>query len=283
MEIQLALKPKNLNINYPVSAEIKLDGVRTIVIKKDDKLELITRNKKTFRFPALERALENMPNDMVLDGEMVWADGKSEYRPKISGIVNSAIHGGDMWDNQCRFIAYDMLELAEFRAQSCSMKQDERWAALHKLYLDYIPKSEAFSAIHSKSVHSQEELKDYYDYVYDKGYEGLIVKDPNAMYMYKRHKSWLKMKNESECTLVCTGVKEGTGKYEGMLGALICRGATRGYRITVSVGTGLTDEDRSSMEGWVGKSIVIKYNSIVMDKRTEERSLFLPVYVRRFG
>ena len=54
--------------------ELKLDGIRAIVVKDDDRLQMWTRNAKALehRFPTLADAFRNLPADIaVLDGEIV--------------------------------------------------------------------------------------------------------------------------------------------------------------------------------------------------------------------
>ena len=52
------------------------------------------------------------------------------------------------------------------------------------------------------------------------GYEGVMIKDPDAMYECKRTHSWLKAKPFIEVTLKVVSVEEGTGRNKGRLGAI---------------------------------------------------------------
>ena len=58
----------------------------------------------------------------------------------------------------------------------------------------------------------------------DGGYEGIMIKEPDAPYECKRTVSWLKLKPFIEVTLEVIAIEEGTGKNEGRLGALVCSG-----------------------------------------------------------
>jgi DNA ligase-1 len=79
------------------------------------------------------------------------------------------------------------------------------------------------------------------------GYEGVMIKDVDAPYQCKRSHSWLKAKPFIEVTLEVVGVEEGTGRNEGRLGALVCTGQDDGKDIRVNVGSGFTDDQRSSI------------------------------------
>ena len=76
------------------------------------------------------------------------------------------------------------------------------------------------------------------------GYEGIMIKDPQAPYECKRSASWLKLKPFIEVSLAVVATEEGTGKNVGKMGALVCEGVDDGKAIRVNVGSGFTDEQR---------------------------------------
>jgi DNA ligase-1 len=78
------------------------------------------------------------------------------------------------------------------------------------------------------------------------GYEGIMIKDPDAPYECKRSASWLKLKPFIEVSLGVVDVEEGTGRNIGRLGALVCSGTDDGKEILVNVGSGFSDSDRVS-------------------------------------
>jgi ATP-dependent DNA ligase len=66
--------------------ELKLDGYRALAIKTGGKVQLRSRNDKDFnaRYSALLEALASMPDETVLDGEVVAMD--EEGRPCFSKL-----------------------------------------------------------------------------------------------------------------------------------------------------------------------------------------------------
>jgi DNA ligase D-like protein (predicted ligase) len=56
--------------------EIKLDGYRAIAIKSDGKLNLLSRRRNSFnsQYPLILEALADLPDDTVIDGEVVALD-----------------------------------------------------------------------------------------------------------------------------------------------------------------------------------------------------------------
>ncbi len=94
----------------------------------------------------------------------------------------------------------------------------------------------------------------------------------------------VKMKATEEMELTCVGTTEGTGKYEGMIGALVCQGSIGAKDINVKLGSGLTDHDREQPpEYYIGKDIDVLYNDIVKAEGSTRYSLFLPRFKRVVG
>ena len=56
--------------------EIKLDGYRAIAFKSGGSVQLRSRNDKEFggKYPAIVKALAAMPDETVIDGEVVALD-----------------------------------------------------------------------------------------------------------------------------------------------------------------------------------------------------------------
>src|ERR1700710_120936 len=74
----------------PTSLEyqIKFDGYRAIAYKTSKKLHLRSRNDNDFslRYPAVIGGLAKLPNETVIDGEIVALD--NEGRPSFSALQN---------------------------------------------------------------------------------------------------------------------------------------------------------------------------------------------------
>ena len=61
--------PEGANLQY----EVKLGGFRAILFKSGGRVHLRSRNDKDFsnRYPAIVKALSAMPDETVIDGEIV--------------------------------------------------------------------------------------------------------------------------------------------------------------------------------------------------------------------
>jgi ATP-dependent DNA ligase len=68
--------------------EIKLNGYRALGIKSRGKVNLYSRRKKSFntQYPYLVEALNELPDDTIVDGEVVSLGLQTHHQPK-SGLA----------------------------------------------------------------------------------------------------------------------------------------------------------------------------------------------------
>jgi ATP-dependent DNA ligase len=68
--------------------ELKLDGYRAIAAKAEGRVHLWSRNEKDFghRYPVIVNALANLPDNTVVDGELVALDEAG--KPSFSALQN---------------------------------------------------------------------------------------------------------------------------------------------------------------------------------------------------
>jgi ATP-dependent DNA ligase len=68
--------------------ELKLDGYRVLGLKGEGTVRLFSRNGSDFsgRFPSVTRALEALPDETLIDGEVVAVDDNG--RPSFSSLQN---------------------------------------------------------------------------------------------------------------------------------------------------------------------------------------------------
>jgi DNA ligase-1 len=120
--------------------------------------------------------------------------------------------------------------------------------------------------------------------VVDVGGEGVMINLANGSYLHKRTDELLKFKMVQSMDMKVTSVLHGSGKYEGMIGAIYCKATTPdGKEISCSVGSGLSDRQRLE---WVidanrilGKIVEVAYFDVSQnseDKGTNRYSLRFP-------
>jgi bifunctional non-homologous end joining protein LigD len=84
----LLLRTGRLPEGEPWLYELKLDGYRAIAAKAKGQVHLWSRNENDFgaRYPAIAKALASLPDDTVVDGEIVALD--AEGKPSFNALQN---------------------------------------------------------------------------------------------------------------------------------------------------------------------------------------------------
>ena len=268
-------------VQYPAIVQTKMDGMRFNAIVKDGAVEYRSRNGKEIQllgnldkdFIALSGGV-----DCVFDGELLVNDkGIILDRQTGNGILNKANKGtiSDLEAHKVRATVWDIVHLDAFKRGVCNVDYGKRWDTLNHLF--NLNKPKKVSLVQSWEVENYDTAKALFEELLQRGEEGIILKDKRGIWEDKRTKSQIKFKGEMECDLKIVGVVAGEGKYEGMLGAILCE-SSDGV-VKVSVGSGFTDEHRKTLgQEIVDKIVAVKYNMRIKNKAGEE-SLFLPVFV----
>jgi DNA ligase-1 len=238
--------------------EVKLDGVRVItIVRSDGRVDMFSRNgKELANFPHIAEQISRVVKakstskdmDLVLDGEIM----SSSFQDLMKQVHRKDnVEAGDAILN-----LFDVLPLEDFEKGIYNKTQRVRssminfWVEQNK---DQLPN--VTSLINEEVDLDTEEGQARYKEINAKavagGYEGIMIKDPEAGYECKRSVAWLKLKPFIEVSLTVVATEEGTGKNVGKLGALVCEGVDDGKDIRVNVGSGLTDEQRNDF--WKNK------------------------------
>lgn len=267
--LQLAKTVKIEDVKYPCRAEVKVDGVRLIAINN----KYYTRTGKQVNLTTkIDTSL------YMLDLEVTLESGKMEDRGAISGMINSAMKGGTIDESLLVFHVLDIMLIAEYERRSSLDTLGGRLFRM-KNYL-HDRNHQQFKMVEYRDVHNKFELDNYFSYIIGSGMEGLVIKYYKDKYQFKRSKQWGKMKMVRTADLLCVGIAEGKGKYKGMIGALDLEGTVQGKDVIVSVGSGMTDEDRQLAHTYyLGNIIEIKYSHITVNYLTGIYSLNQPRFV----
>jgi DNA ligase D-like protein (predicted ligase) len=182
IEPMLLLGKENLPEGPDWLYEIKLDGYRALAIKTGGKVRLRSRNDNDFtlRYQGIATALAPLPDDTVIDGEVVALDASG--KPSFNTLQNYGSSQGPLF-----YYIFDLLILAG-RDVTGEMLADRR-ALLEKRILPRFEDPIRYSA----QLHAS--LADLIHSVKVQGLEGLVAKRRDSLYEPGlRSGAWQKMR-----------------------------------------------------------------------------------------
>ena len=268
-------------IQFPCFAQTKMDGMRGVIVKRDGRVVVFSRNGNTMTKldKHFEAALSSVDN-IVIDGELTVVDseGKLLDRKTGNGILNKTVVETVSDEEVARvsFTAWDLIDVCDF-----DKGVDRRTGVERLSRLRAIPANQLFEVVQTFEIANLEEAQELFKEQLAKGEEGIILKNNDHPWEDKRSKQCVKMKEVIEMDLKITGFAEGTGKASGMTGAIQVE--NKDGSIKTSVGTGLDDATRKDIwarqEELIGTIITVKCNGVISRKGADSKSLFLPVFV----
>jgi ATP-dependent DNA ligase len=265
-------------IQWPAYVQLKMDGMRFNAIVNDGAVQFRSRNGKEIELLGnLEQEFLALANGIncVFDGELLVNDkGIILDRQTGNGILNKANKGTIKTDEARKVHAtiWDVIPYEAFAAGKCNVSYAQRYETIQNMDL---PKK--IHLVETTVVYSLDAANKVFEEYLAKGQEGIILKDYKGIWENKRTKNQIKFKGELECDLKIVGIQPGTGKYEGMLGAILCESADG--VVKVSVGSGFNDEHRKTLgDEIIGKIVAVKYNARITNKEGDQ-SLFLPIFI----
>ena len=254
--------------------EIKLDGVRVITIIRGNKVEMFSRNGKQFHnfghiIEELEQVLETnpAPYPLMLDGEVMSAN--------FQDLMKQVHRKDNVQNNDAVLHLFDMAPLKDFMAGGWDKPQSFRsaavkaWVEQHKAVLEHVTALD-WENVDLDTPEGEARFVELNKQAVEGGYEGVMIKDIDAPYECKRTHAWLKAKPFIEVTLEVKDVEEGTGRNEGRLGALVCRGEDDGRMVEVNCGSGFSDANRddfwSSRSSLIGQLVEVRADAITQNQ-----------------
>ena len=270
--------------------EPKLDGVRavTVIDFESRTVTMYTRNGKVLEnfghiTKYLEDNLDNIGRSYVMDGEVVSSS--------FQALMKEVHRKENVQANDARLCLFDIVPLVEFKQGKSVMAQRRRSKFLKENFSKIFADSGCIEIIPQIEVNLDEfigdiEYRDYNKKMVAEGFEGIMIKDPEAKYECKRSVSWLKQKPFIEVSLSITAVEEGTGRNVGRLGALVCQGVDDDKTISVNVGSGFSDSNRTAYwqerDTIVGQVVEVRADAITQNQ-DGTYSLRFPRFMRFRG
>jgi len=241
------------HLKFPLIAHIKYDGNYVVVEIGDDYRIHHTSGGLTYTHADNAGDIFDEAKPGFYLCERIHGEGKLGARNKCN-LTGSKDNQKSKGHN---YKVFDYLTITEYIFSKSNYGYFVRRGAVENSYLP------ASCIELGKAINSKEELDAYLREVVNDGYEGLMLYGYD--YVWEDTKSrkphFAKYKKRRTADLLCIGWKEGTGKYEGLIGSLLLQDS-EGRE--VYVGSGMSDMDRQIVpEYFVGLVIEIEYEQIV--------------------
>ena len=181
IEPMLLLRTEKLPEGPDWLFELKLDGYRSLAIKSGGKVQLRSRNDNDFnqRYSGIVQALSSMPDETVLDGEVVALD--EEGRPSFNTLQNYSA------GSSLHYFIFDLLVLEGRDVMGEPLVKRRELIERHVLpkLADPIRYSPILEGSLANLIHS----------VKEQGLEGLVAKRRASKYEPGlRSGAWMKMR-----------------------------------------------------------------------------------------
>jgi DNA ligase D-like protein (predicted ligase) len=185
--------------------EVKFDGYRAIAYKTDNLVYLRSRNDNNFavRFPEIAKALKPLPDDTVVDGEIVALDEKG--RPSFNRLQNYKSSRTPLV-----FFIFDLLILSGRNVMDRTLS--ERRDLLERKVLPKLREPIRYSPELTAT------LPELIEAVKSQGFEGLVAKDRNSRYEPGlRSGAWQKMRINRTQEFVIGGYTVGGTSFDALV------------------------------------------------------------------
>jgi bifunctional non-homologous end joining protein LigD len=225
--------------------EIKWDGYRAIAMLNKGKVNLISRNNKSFndKFYPVYEALKNWKINAVIDGEIAVLNK--------SGISDfgSLQNWRSEADGELIFYVFDILWLNGYNLEQLPMVRRREILQEHLPQDEMVRFSESFATSAADFLESAMKL----------GMEGIIAKKADSIYVEgERTKEWLKIKANKRQEVVIGGYteNEGSGKlFSSLLVGVFDKGK---LNYIGKIGTGFNNRTQKEIMDKMKKLVVKK-------------------------
>lgn len=239
-------------IIYPVYCSTKIDGIRCVAIKNNNKWTLWSRTRKPIKsMPNIINELNKCKavNGTVLDGEL--------FSSKVS--FEDVIHFTRSDEAQ---EGHEVIEYHVFDTVLTGPFSDR----YEFLELFFEQKFNSIKLVKSYVANSEEEVMELFNEFLEQGHEGLMLRNINSEYEHKRSHNLIKLKLMTDSEYPIIGIHEGRGKDTGTVGKFICitpEGKEFGARLKTSYEKRRELFNNESM--WKNKQLTVVYQNLTND------------------
>ncbi|MGL4523050.1 MAG: DNA ligase [Bacilli bacterium] len=266
-------------IKFPAYAQLKADGVRCMLVAEKGEVTAWSRNGKTYVGikPILDAVLKYHTEsgiDFVIDGELVYKPKKTESfmdsllgdspetkdveeRTTGNGIIAKAQDGGTITPEEAEcihFQCWDSIDVDSYWGRNANAVTYKDRLLTAEYLLHQINDSH-LELIETTVVNSLDEARKVYRRYVDMGLEGIILKNINGFWEFKRSANQVKFKEVIDIDLIVVGWYEHEKDPE-MIGGVVVR--SKCGLIQNNCGSGFTCKVQEEIDDGVFVDIPLK-------------------------
>ena len=237
--VQLCLPYEKLKckLKFPVLASEKLDGVFAFAVSVGTECHIFSRTGEEYTsLEHLKAELWELSEFSQCAVIIFEAYAKGVPQPTISGWCR------DTKKQHLEVEAYvhDMMTIDDFTDGENIATYYERAVYLRDCMMR--TNHPHLHLVEQRHISNEKTLLEMAESIWAAGGEGVVARPEFAgYYPGKRNQYMVKLKQGVSFDLKVVGIEEGTGKYKGSTGKLICQDK---FGKNIKVGSGLTDEQR---------------------------------------
>lgn len=287
-------------IKYPAICQLKADGTYREFTVKDGLVQSLSRSGEPYEYPVISAQIRDLSNGVYvgelvlrasqelldsLDSDPKTAELKEKFlenpnlilpRDISNGLINSLNPPHDniileLWD----YITLEDYENAANKVKNKTQYKD-RFNEVLKIQKDNI------RPIEYLIVENIQEALEYTSEVMQKGYEGSVLKNLDAVFKDGTSTDQLKLKLVIEADVRITGFTEGTGKNKGYFGAItFCNdeGTIQGQVGVSSMTEKLRNEIHTNRDSMIGKIMEVQFNDITRARGSDTWAFSHPRFI----
>lgn len=235
------------------AGSFKFDGMRFHYDPTKNKL--LTRTNKEISAPPF--ILEELARiGLPLDGEIFAGKGKFQ---KCISVARKKVPNEEEWREYLTLQVFDIIDTKhDFYHRYGQMKEN-------------IPEDHKFLQIVQQTVIKDRsyDLFGELDQAIANGEEGLILRKMTDVYSHSRSSGLLKVKKMYDAEATIKGFTNGTGKYKGQMGAIVCEDDDG---IEFKIGSGFNDDQRAHPPFKIGDRVTFKYFEKTQGNKSKKTS-----------
>lgn len=243
-------------IEWPAWVQPKLDGHRCIAIYQDGKVTLWSRTRKPIKsmphiVEALEKALANVDFDqpIILDGELYNHSYRDKFEKLTSLIRQETPKPGH------EVVQYWVYDIA---VDGAPFSTRQGMLGLLKQIFD----GQTLAILDPYFVDTEDEMMEILQSALDLGFEGVMVRNTNGLYKYKRSYDLQKVKVMADDEFKIVDITEGRGKMAGKAMFHVVTADGKGFRVKMKGALDDLTKYLNNKDEYIGRYLTVKYQNL---------------------